>query len=292
MTPPPFKVSVEQLLIPFGNVFVNQQVRLFEPAAPVGTVICFHGFCGNGADFEPLASALALNGYLVVCPDLVGRGASGYFDTPRHYNVDNTVAAAAAVLQKYGTAKTAVIGLGWGAVIALVLLNRTRAPVAKLLLCEVPLNFSPLADPVITRAIADAGMSFATREEAARHILTSPEFESIKAGDPGQVAHRMRPAEGRFRLNHDDGIVARLGNFAGRTFDLAQLLRKPAAQTLLLYGRALDEASRTTVDRLRPAARIDCVDGLTPSGPLLLRTVPELLVALGFIAHRLPGRGA
>ena len=292
MSPRPFEVSLEQLLVPFGNLLVNLQVRLFEPAAPIGTVVCYHGFSGNGADFEALAQALALNGYLVVCPDLVGRGASGYFDDPRHYNLNNMVAAAAAVLQKYGTARTAVVALGWGAVIAQVLLNRTRAPVERLLLCDLPLNFSPLSDPVIARAIADAGTSFSTAEEAARHVLASPEFDSIKDGDPGLVAHRVRAAESRFRLNHDDGIVVRLGSFAGRNFDIAQLLHKPAAQTLLLYGRALDEASRATVDRLRTTARIDCIDGLTPSGPLLLRSTHEALIALGFIGHRLPGWGA
>jgi pimeloyl-ACP methyl ester carboxylesterase len=182
--------------------------------------------------------------------------------------------------------------MGWGAVIAQVLLNRMRAPVARLLLCDLPLDFSPLSDPVIARAAADVGLSFATREEAARHVLASPEFVSIKDGDPALVVHRVRAADGRFRLNHDDGIVARLGGFAGRNFDIAQLLRKPAAQTLLLYGRTLDEASGAAVDRLRATARIDCIDGLTPSGPLLLRSTPELLIALGFIAHRLPDQSA
>ena len=292
MSPLPFAVSVEQLLVPFGSLFVNLQVRLFEPATPIGTVVCYHGFSGNGADFEPLAHALALNGYLVVCPDLVGRGASGHFDDPHQYNLNNVVTAAAAVLQKYGTAGTAVVAMGWGAVIALVLLDRTRAPVARLLLCDLPLDFSPLADPVIARAIADVGISFATREEAERHVLASPEFDSIRDGDPGLVAHRVRAADGRFRLSHDDGIVARLGSFAGRHFDIAQLLRKPAARTLLLYGRALDAASRATVDRLRATARIDCIDGLTPSAPLLLRSTLELLIALGFIAHRLPDQRA
>ena len=42
------------------------------------TVICVHGLTRQGRDFDVLARALVRQGCRVVCPDLVGRGRSGW----------------------------------------------------------------------------------------------------------------------------------------------------------------------------------------------------------------------
>lgn len=287
MNPAPFRVWSEQLLLPFRNLMVGMQVRLFEPEAPVGTVVCFHGFAGNGGDFDALAHCLARNGYMVVCPDMIGRGASGNFDTPRRYSFRNSVKAAAAVFGKYGTAGTTVVATGWSAVITLLVLEMARPSVARLLLCETPLDYAPSSDPILQQAAADVGISFKTRDEAARHVLASPEFAAAEAHETELVAHRVRQTEAGFRLNYDDGIVGRLDDVAGRNFDLGELFRRNAPATLLLYGRNLDAKSRAAVEAVRARnPGVICVDGLTPAGPLLLRTPAELLIALGFIGNR------
>jgi pimeloyl-ACP methyl ester carboxylesterase len=48
-------------------------------------VICLHGLTRQGRDFDPLAAALAADGYRVLCPDLVGRGRSGWLRDPEDY---------------------------------------------------------------------------------------------------------------------------------------------------------------------------------------------------------------
>ena len=48
-------------------------------------VICLHGLSRQGRDFDPLASVLAADGYRVLCPDLVGRGRSGWLRDPEEY---------------------------------------------------------------------------------------------------------------------------------------------------------------------------------------------------------------
>lgn len=289
MSAMPFKVWSEALLVPFGRMMVSLKVRLFEPDVPRRTVVCFHGFAGNGGDFDALAHSLALNGYLVVCPDMVGRGGSGGFDAPRSYTLRNSVAAAAAVLNRYGNTDAAIVASGWGAAIALVLLGPARTKFSRLLLAELPLDYSPASDPVLARAVADRGLVFASRGEAARHVLSSPEFAAAPAGDAGLVAHRLRPTAGGFRLNYDDGIVGRLDAFAGRSYALGGLLLEIGIPTLLLYGRRLDDASRAAVEALATQKPdLAWIDGITPAGPLLLRTPAELLLALGFIGNRLP----
>ena len=44
------------------------------------TVVCVHGLTRQGRDFDVLARALVRQGCRVVCPDLVGRGRSGWLD--------------------------------------------------------------------------------------------------------------------------------------------------------------------------------------------------------------------
>ena len=48
-------------------------------------MICVHGLTRQGRDFDALASALAKRGYRVVCPDVVGRGRSGWLKDPELY---------------------------------------------------------------------------------------------------------------------------------------------------------------------------------------------------------------
>ena len=47
-------------------------------------VVCVHGLTRNGTDFDTLAQALA-GEYRVLCPDVVGRGRSGWLKDPKHY---------------------------------------------------------------------------------------------------------------------------------------------------------------------------------------------------------------
>jgi hypothetical protein len=48
------------------------------PEDAAETVVCVHGLTRQGRDFDYLASSLASADYRIVCPDLVGRGRSGW----------------------------------------------------------------------------------------------------------------------------------------------------------------------------------------------------------------------
>ena len=51
-------------------------IRIIEPAGEVRSpaVVLAHGFSGSAAMMDPMASALARAGYVVVMPDLPGHG--------------------------------------------------------------------------------------------------------------------------------------------------------------------------------------------------------------------------
>src|SRR4051794_40395383 len=48
-------------------------------------VLCVHGLTRQARDFDFLAAELAQHGYYVVCPDLAGRGRSGWLADPEDY---------------------------------------------------------------------------------------------------------------------------------------------------------------------------------------------------------------
>src|SRR4051812_4713926 len=49
-------------------------------------VVCVHGLTRQGRDFDHLAQRLvAAAGRRVICPDLAGRGRSGWIGNPDHY---------------------------------------------------------------------------------------------------------------------------------------------------------------------------------------------------------------
>jgi len=47
--------------------------------------VCVHGLTRQGRDFDHLAERLAAAGRRVICPDLPGRGRSGWISNPDHY---------------------------------------------------------------------------------------------------------------------------------------------------------------------------------------------------------------
>lgn len=267
-------VSTEQLLLPLGDQLVNVNVRLYEPAEPKSTLVAFHGFVGNSLDFLPLAQMLGRNGMRVVAPDMLGRGDSVHLVDPSGYTLTNMLQAAASVLDKYARGG-AVLGMGWGALIALLGLGVARVRPKKIIIVDLPLDFSIDTDPVIARAFADRGRSFATAGEAAAYVRASPEFAALP-GD-ADLAHRVRLDGAGYRLSHDDEVTHRTADFGGRGYDLRQVLAGTGTETLLLSASA---ASSDT------PANCTVVGGLSPAGPLLLRSAAEQLMVLGFLRAR------
>ena len=73
-----------------------------DPSNP-RVLLCVHGLTRVGNDFDRLAGALA-DRYRVVCPDVVGRGASDWLRDPRHYGMGQYVADMVTLLARLDAA--------------------------------------------------------------------------------------------------------------------------------------------------------------------------------------------
>jgi pimeloyl-ACP methyl ester carboxylesterase len=85
-------------------------------------VVCVHGLTRNGRDFDALAQALAAQGRRVICPDVPGRGSSGWLPSGALYAAPTYIAALAPLLAELGeydwvgTSMGGLIGMGLCAV--------------------------------------------------------------------------------------------------------------------------------------------------------------------------------
>jgi pimeloyl-ACP methyl ester carboxylesterase len=83
-------------------------------------LLCVHGLTRTGRDFDALARRLS-GEYRVVCPDVVGRGASDWLFNPAFYTVPQYVADMVTLIARLRPATLHWVGTSMGGLIGMVL---------------------------------------------------------------------------------------------------------------------------------------------------------------------------
>ena len=96
-----------------------------DPSNP-RVLLCVHGLTRVGNDFDRLAGALA-DRYRVVCPDVVGRGASDWLRDPRHYGIGQYAADMVTLLARLDAASVDWVGTSMGGLIGMTLAGQEEA---------------------------------------------------------------------------------------------------------------------------------------------------------------------
>jgi len=135
-------------------------------------LICVHGVTRVGDDFDAMARALA-NDYRVICPDVVGRGRSGWLKNPQLYRipqyVSDIVTLLARVLPDGVQSSVDWFGTSMGGLIGLGLASLPDNPIRKLVLNDI----GPVLAPMALQRIGDyigQDLRFNTFDEAAKFI--------------------------------------------------------------------------------------------------------------------------
>lgn len=224
----------DDLLVRFGDAFATLHVRLWRAKKPRGTVFCVHGFDGNGSDFDVLAARLQERDFTVVCPDMIGRGRSTFFNDASRYDfrVYGTCMAAVA---RYAGARNHFIGTSWGGAILIAMLGGTPIKADRLVLNDVSLRGGTAVDEVARLIRLESTMTFAHIDEAYAHLRNSRSFLSQLADETRSnvLRNRVRKDGERYRLAYDPFAVPA---FRQEQFDRVPLLRCIKADILLMYG--------------------------------------------------------
>lgn len=83
-------------------------------------LVCVHGLTRTGRDFDTLAACMA-HRYRVVCPDVVGRGASDWLANPAFYGVPQYAADMATLLARLNPSALHWVGTSMGGLIGMAL---------------------------------------------------------------------------------------------------------------------------------------------------------------------------
>lgn len=100
-------------------------------------VICVHGLSRNGRDFDPLAQALAQQGYRVLCPDMPGRGQSAWFQDSQDYNYPQYLQALTSLIAHAQLTSVDWIGTSMGGILGMFMATQAHTPIRNLILNDV-----------------------------------------------------------------------------------------------------------------------------------------------------------
>jgi len=275
----------QEILIRLGDRYASMFVRIWQPAStPRGSVFCLHGFTGNGADFDYLAAFLCRNGYLVVCPDLLGRGRSAYLGAG--YDIDLYFRCLHALGQFAGK-ENHFIGTSWGGLILTLFLYANRGRVDRIVLNDVPLIGSPKVDALRDAVVRESTLTFETRA-AARDYLRAANSRMGKI-EPATFDHfidnRVAAAPAGFRLAYDPATTGNFEAMTGRDYDLFPMVAKLDARLLLMYGRESEFIDKTALERAHRARPDLCVvENVDAGHPPSLMTTDQAFLVLGFLS--------
>jgi pimeloyl-ACP methyl ester carboxylesterase len=99
-------------------------------------LVCVHGLSRCARDFDTLARAMA-GEYRVICPDVPGRGLSGWLKNPMEYQVQTYVADMVTLLARVDAERVHWVGTSMGGMIGMALASLPETPLQKLVLNDV-----------------------------------------------------------------------------------------------------------------------------------------------------------
>ena len=254
------------------------------PERAARPVVCVHGLTRNGRDFDVLAERLAAAGRRVVCPDVVGRGASGRLSDPAGYGYPQYLADMAVLIGRLDCAEIDWVGTSMGGLIGMMLAAQPGTPVRRLVVNDV----GPFIPGAALERLAgyvgsdphfpdlDAAEAYVRRVHAPFGALSDTAWRRL-----AETSLRADPAGG-FRLNYDPGIGAAFT--PGEMTDIAlwPVWDGVTAPSLVLRGAESDlllpETAREMTER-GPKARLLEVPGCGHAPALLAPSQTDPILA-------------
>ena len=243
-------------------------------------LVCVHGLTRCGRDFDFLAQAMA-GEYRVVCPDVVGRGRSGWLRDKHYYTVPQYCADMVTLLARLDAETVHWVGTSMGGLIGMALAAQEGTPISRLVLNDV----GPVVTAVSIARIGEfLGQSprFASIEEAELFVrFVSQPFGALSDAEWRHLTvHTMRPLpEGGFELAYDPGIAEPFRqdmakNGEGQDIELWPIYDAVTCPTLSLRGAESDLLKEETAQQMTgrgPRAKLVEIPGVGHA-PMLMAT--------------------
>lgn len=215
--------------------------------------VCVHGLTRNGRDYDAFATEVQRQ-YRVVCPDIVGRGASDRLADPMGYDFPQYVNDMTALIARLGADQVDWVGTSMGGIIGMLMAALPNSPIRKLVLVDV----GPyIPKEALQRLAGYVGMDPRFPDRATAEAYFRAVAASFGPLTDAQWAHLVEygtepDGEGAFKLRYDPAIAAKLreGAEKGEDVDGWPLYDAIRCPVLLLRGESSDLLLRETADEM------------------------------------------
>ena len=171
-------------------------------------LVCVHGLSRCGRDFDSLARVMSSH-YRVVCPDVPGRGLSGWLKDPMEYQVQTYVADMVTLLARLDADSVHWVGTSMGGMIGMALASMAETPVQKLVLNDV----GPIVGAVSLARIGEylgKAPQFPDFAAAVQYIrAVSAPFGAHSDAEWSMLTEHVtrRQSDGSYRMHYDPAIA-------------------------------------------------------------------------------------
>lgn len=229
-------------------------------------LVCVHGLTRNGRDFDTLAAALA-GDYRVVCPDVVGRGASDWLTDKSDYGYPQYLSDMAALVAHLNADSVHWVGTSMGGLIGMLLAALPGSPVTRMVMNDV--------GPLIPKAAL---------ERIAGYVGDDPHFSDLQELDEylreiyapfgpftdeqwqGLVRSSARALDNaKIGLAYDPGIAEPLKAMPKEDVDLWSTWSKVPCPVLVIRGEQSDLLLADTAEQMTtsgPGAELAVLAGM------------------------------
>ena len=231
-------------------------------------VVCVHGLTRQGRDFDTLARDLCSE-YRVICPDVVGRGRSGWLADPMAYGIPTYLSDMVALVARLDVEQIDWVGTSMGGLIGMALASLPGSPVARLVLNDV----GPVVEPTFVQRLATylgVPMHWKTEQEAADSLRgislgfgPHTDEQWLELTRP-QLVPDVKDGSAGFKSHYDPAIAVPVRAMtpeiaaAGQAM-LWHMYDRIQCPTLLLRGADSDLLARATAQAMGargPRARV------------------------------------
>lgn len=251
-------------------------------------LICVHGLARNSRDFDELAQAMS-DEYLVVCPDIVGRGESDWLPEGAPYEIGQYVQDIMVLIGRLNVETVDWVGTSMGGIIGMALAALPNSPIRNMLLNDVGAYIPSKALQRIYSYVGE--QEFFSLEDAERYMRQNYQALRYLRDDQWRrlvESGTRQDQDGRFRLNYDPAIAAATAQVAPREIDLWPLWDAMTCNRALVWGESSDVLNEDTVSKMRAQAEdleVLAIEGLEHA-PSLMENYQIRWIKDWFSRHR------
>lgn len=219
------------------------------------TVLCVHGLTRQGRDFDALARELADAGYRVVCPDLVGRGRSGWLSNTTDYVFPQYCADMGILLASLKAERLHWVGTSLGGLIGMVLAAVPGSPIERLVLNDIGPEVPYAASLRVSMRIASDPRSFASMDDAEHYTRRTYAGCGPLSDEQWQhlTIHSVRQEAGRLVPAIDPKVGTAFQWFFYYRMSLWNYWNKLSGPVMLVHGAKSDFVPASLVSSMRKA---------------------------------------